>query len=97
VNVGKLLLNSKQFEQPLKLVCSNRLYYQRFQVQTIVLSIPETVPVNVGEAKLLFKSKAILSSMKQVYFITCIVTFQTNHCFINSGTVPCKVGEENCF
>jgi hypothetical protein len=48
------LLNLMRFVQQLKLVCSHR-WYCPFPNPTIVLSIPETVPVNVGEAKFAFK------------------------------------------
>jgi hypothetical protein len=79
-----------------KLVCSSLGYHPHFDNPAIVLSIPETVPVNVGEAKFAFKSKADCVAAGIGLFASLVLsTFdQSYHRFIPiPEMVPVKVGE----
>jgi hypothetical protein len=79
---------SKRFEQKLKLVCSH-LVSSTFDNPTIVLSIPETVPVNVGESNGAFESKA-LGADETVCCIASINISKPTIVFINSRNSSCK-------
>jgi hypothetical protein len=59
VGEAKLLLNLKQFEQLLKLVVRIISIIHISDNSTIVLSIPETVPVKLVKLMVAFKSKAV--------------------------------------
>jgi hypothetical protein len=72
------LANSKgvlnlRLTQPLKLVRIACISVNRYVPSpTIVLSIPETVPANVGDAKFAFNPKVRSLSSRRNWFIACI-------------------------